>query len=103
MRNIGISIPEIRPHLETFGIKVWWANRDLVEDEEVCLERGVSETEKYGRLLRRAFVDDIFINTELLRQGFAWAIASPPDTKYQDYLERMEEEVREAGNGIWTK
>jgi micrococcal nuclease len=43
------------------------------------------------------------VNAELVRQGLALAKAYPPDTKYQDLLERMEREAREAGRGMWTK
>ncbi len=103
VRYIGIDTPEIHPEVEAFGAEAWQANRKLVEDKEVRLERDVSETDKYGRLLQYAYVNDIFINAELVRQGFARAKAYPPDTKYQGYLEEMEAEAREAGKGMWTK
>ncbi len=103
MRYIGIDTPEIYPEVEGFGMEAWQANRRLVEGKEVRLERDASETDKYGRLLRYVYVDDTFVNAELVRQGLAWAKAYPPDTKYQDYLEKMEAEAREAGRGIWAK
>ena len=103
MRYIGIDTPEIRPEPESFGIEAWQANRKLVEGKSIRLERDVSETDKYGRLLRYIWVDEVLVNAELVRQGLARAKAYPPDTKYQDYLERIEEEAREAGRGIWTK
>ena len=52
VRYIGIDTPEIYPEVEAFGIEAWQANRRLVEGKEVRLERDVSETDKYGRLLR---------------------------------------------------
>ena len=103
VRYIGIDTPEIRPRLEAHGIEAWQANRQLVEGKEVRLERDVSETDKYGRLLRYVYVDDIFVNAELVRQGLARAKAYPPDIKYQDYLEQMETEAKLAGRGIWAK
>ncbi len=103
MRYIGIDTPEIYPTLEAFGVEARQANRILVEGKKVRLERDVSERDKYGRLLRYIWVDDILVNAELVRQGLAQAKAYPPDTKYQDYLERMEVEAREAGRGIWAK
>ena len=103
MRYIGIDTPEIHPELEAFGVEAWQANRKLVEGKEVRLERDVSETDKYGRLLRYVYVGDIFVNAELVRLGLARAKAYPPDTKYQDYLEEMETEAREAGRGMWAK
>ena len=103
VRYIGIDTPEIRPELEAYGIEAWQANRQLVEGKEVRLERDVSETDKYDRLLRYVYVDDIFVNAELVRQGLARVKAYPPDIKYQDYLEQMEAEAKEAGRGIWAK
>ncbi len=103
VRYIGIDTPEIHPDLEAFGIEAWEANRRLVEGKEVRLEQDVSEKDKYGRLLRYVWVDGIFVNAEMVRQGLAQAKAYPPDTKYQDYLEQMEAEAREAGRGMWAK
>jgi len=69
----------------------------------VYLERDVSEVDKYGRLLRYVYVDDIFVNAELVRAGLACAKAYPPDTKHQDYLEKLEQEARQTGRGMWAK
>jgi len=103
VRYIGIDAPEVYPQVKAYGIEAWQANRKLVEGKEVRLERDVSETDRYGRLLRYVYVDDIFVNAELVRQGLARAKAYPPDTRYQDYLEQMETEAREAGRGMWAK
>lgn len=103
VRYIGIDTPEVYPQVEAFGIEAWQANRKLVEGKEVRLERDVSETDKYGRLLRYVYVDDVLVNAELVRQGLAQAKAYPPDIRYQDYLEKMEAEAREAGRGMWAK
>ena len=103
MRYIGIDAPEIHPDLEAFGIEARQANRKLVEGKRIRLERDVSETDKYGRLLRYVWVDDTLVEAELVRQGLARAKAYPPDIKYQDYLKQMEAEAREASRGIWAK
>lgn len=103
VRYIGIDAPETHPDLEAFGIEAWQANRKLVEGKAVRLEQDVSKTDKYGRLLRYIWVDDILVNAELVRLGLAQAQAYPPDTKYQDYLEQMEAAAREAGRGMWAK
>ena len=103
VRYIGIDTPEVHPVPEAYGTEAWQVNRQLVEGKEVRLERDVSETDKYGRLLRYVYVDDVLINAELVRLGLAEAKAYPPDIKYQDYLEEMEAEARKAGRGIWAK
>ena len=103
VRYIGIDTPEVHPRVEAYGIEAWQANRQLVEGKRVRLERDVSETDRYNRLLRYVYVDSIFVNAELVRAGLARARAYPPDPKYQDYLEKMEAEARRAGRGIWAR
>ncbi len=103
VRYIGIDTPEIHPRLEAYGIEAWQANRRLVEGKRVRLERDVSETDRYNRLLRYVYVDSVFVNAELVRTGLARARAYPPDTRYQDYLEKMEAEARRDGRGIWSR
>jgi len=103
VRYIGIDTPEVYPQPEACGMEAWQTNRRLVEGKEVRLERDVSETDKYGRLLRYVYADDTFINAELARLGLAEARAYPPDTRYQELLEQMENEARQAGRGMWAK
>ena len=52
MRYICIDTPEIYPEVEAFGMEAWQTKRELVEGKEVRLERDVSQTDKYGRLLQ---------------------------------------------------
>ena len=103
VRYIGIDTPEIRPTLEAYELEAWQVNRELVEGKEIRLECDVSETDRYGRLLRYVYVDDIFVNAELVRLGLAEAKSYPPDTKYQGYFEELEATARKAGLGIWAK
>ena len=103
VRYIGIDTPEVHPELEAFGMEALEANRKLVEGKQVRLEGDVSETDKYGRLLRYVYIDGIFVNAELVKQGLAYAEAYPPDTKYQDYLEAVEAEARREERGMWAK
>ncbi len=103
MRYIGIDTPEVHPQVEAFGLEAWQVNRELVEDKIVRLEVDVSEVDKYGRLLRYVYVDDIFVNAELVQRGLAYAQTYPPDTRHQDYLEKLEQTARQAGRGMWAK
>jgi micrococcal nuclease len=99
VRYIGINAPEMK---ERFGRQAWQANRRLVEGKRVRLEKDISNTDKYGRLLRYVWVDDLLVEAELVRMGYARARAYPPDVKYQDQLEALEREARAAGRGMWA-
>jgi micrococcal nuclease len=101
VRYIGIDAPELYPEPEALGSEAWLANRVLVEGKTVRLERDTSDTDRYGRLLRYVYVDDVFVNAEMVRLGLARAITYPPDTRHQQYLEELEAEAIAASRGMW--
>ena len=98
VRYIGIDSPEVN---EFYYAESRQWNADMVAGKQVRLEGDVTDKDKYGRLLRYAFVGDTFVNAEMVRQGCAWAEAYPPDLKYQVYLKAMEKEARELQRGFW--
>ena len=84
VRYIGIDTPEtVHPGkgVEWMGPEATEANRRLVEAQAVLLEKDVSETDKYGRLLRHVWVGDLMVNAEPVRQGYAQVSTYPPDVK----------------------
>jgi len=106
IRYIGIDTPEtVHPSkpIECFGKEASSKNSELVSGKEIRLEKDVSETDKYGRLLRYVWVGDIFVNDYLVRQGYAKASSYPPDIKYQDQFREAEQEARDAGRGLWAE
>ena len=106
VRYIGIDTPELddeRPEFYALAQEATLYNRQLVEGQDIRLEKDVSETDQYGRLLRYVYVGDVFVNAELVRLGLAEARAYPPDTKYQSLLKAMEDEAKQAGRGMWAK
>ena len=105
VRYIGIDTPELtdeRPEVCALAQEATRFNRQLVEGKTIRLEKDVSETDRYGRLLRYVYVEDIFVNAELVRQGLAWAKSYPPDIKYQDVLMRAEAGARRDRIGLWA-
>ncbi|MFH1484555.1 MAG: thermonuclease family protein [Chloroflexota bacterium] len=101
VRYIGIDAPEARGEPQAFGQQATEVNRSLVEGKLVRLEKDVSETDKYGRLLRYVYVNGTFVNAELVQRGYARAVSYPPDVRYQDYFRALEREAREAVRGLW--
>lgn len=104
VRYIGIDTPEtVHPTLgeEPYGKEASIKNKELVEGEKVRLEKDVSETDQYGRLLRYVYVDDLFVNAELVRLGYAQVATYPPDVKYQSYFLQLQNEARTNGRGLW--
>jgi len=98
VRYIGIDAPESG---ELYYLEAKQANEDRVIGKEIRLESDISDKDSYGRLLRYVYIDGDFVNAEMVRQGYAWAVAYPPDVKYQVYLESIEKEARQAKRGVW--
>jgi len=106
VRYIGMDTPEtVHPFkpVQYFGKEASEKNRELLVGKEVKLERDVSETDKYGRLLRYVWVGDVMINAELVRLGYAVSYTYPPDVKYQELILRLEREARENNRGLWAE
>jgi micrococcal nuclease len=84
------------------GAEASAANSDLVDGQTVFLEKDVSETDRFGRLLRYVWLGSgVMVNEELVRMGFAYASAYPPDVKYQARLQRAQTQAATAGRGLW--
>ena len=104
VRYIGIDTPEtVHPQkaIECFGREASNKNKEIVEGKFVQLERDVSEVDKYGRLLRYVYVDGVFVNELLVKEGFAHASSYPPDVKYQDLLVNAQKEAQSQNSGLW--
>jgi micrococcal nuclease len=108
LRYIGVDAPEsVKPGspVEFMGKEASAANAALVEGATVALERDVSETDQYGRLLRYVWLREgdgwLLVNLELVRQGYASAVTYPPDVRWAGDFRDAERVARDAGLGLW--
>ncbi len=105
LRYIGMDTPETHHPLkgqECFGQEASQRNRELVEGKLVRLEKDISETDRYGRLLRYVWVDDRLINQQLVEEGFALAASFPPDIAKQDIFRQAELTAKNQTHGLWA-
>lgn len=105
VRYIGINAPELhdpRKPIECFGQAASDENKRLVEGKTITMEKDVSEVDKYKRLLRYVYVDDVFVNDYLVRQGFAQVSSFPPDVKYIPQFLEAQKEARDNNRGLWS-
>ena len=105
VRYIGIDTPET--HHPSDGADYWGfeaseANKTFVkEGDTVTLQRDLSETDIYGRLLRYIWVDGVLLNAELVRMGMARVLFYEPDVLYQHEVKQAEAEAQEAKRGLY--
>lgn len=106
VRYIGIDTPETvdpRRPVGCFGVEASQRNHDLVDEMTVGLEKDVSETDRFGRLLRYVWLDDQMVNAALVAGGYATASAYPPDVAYSDMFLDLQREAREQSLGLWSE
>lgn len=110
IRLIGINTPETvdpRRSVECFGVEASNEAKRLLSGKKVILQKDVSETDRYGRLLRFVYLpllsrELLFVNDYLVREGFAYASSYPPDISQSDNLNDAEGEARENNKGLWA-
>lgn len=98
VRYIGVNTPEKGQY---FYSEATEANRKLVAGKNVLLVRDVSETDKYGRLLRYVIADGVFVNYELVRLGYAQVMTYPPDVACAEYFLKGQADARTNLVGLW--
>jgi micrococcal nuclease len=104
VRYIGIDTPETvdpRTTVQCYGKEASNKNKEIVGNNIVGLEKDVSETDKYGRLLRYVYAGDLLVNQLLVAEGYAISSSYPPDIKYQDKFRQAEQQARNANKGLW--
>lgn len=113
VRFIGINTPESTTRIEPYGKEASDFTKQYLSGKTVFLEKDISETDRYGRLLRYIWLEPPkeitdeeirtkMFNTILVLNGYANAATYPPDVKYQEYFIKYEQEAREKNLGLWS-
>jgi micrococcal nuclease len=105
VRYIGIDTPEMtddRAEVRCFAKAAAAKNAELVLGKAVRLKKDVNETDRYGRLVRYVYQGGVFVNLELVRQGYASAYRYPPDVAHAEEFMSAEREAREGKCGLWS-
>ena len=100
VRLIGIDTPEAGQH---YGKEASNFTRKMVEGKQVRIIFDVQKKDRYNRLLAYVFLEDsIFLNAELLKQGYAKIATYPPNVKYVEEFRQLDQEARENVRGLWV-
>ena len=105
VRYIGIDAPEIDRddrRGEVLGEAARSFNRRLVDDHWLRLEYDQEKKDRYGRILAYVYRrDGLFVNAELIRQGYAHYLYRHPNTGKQETLLKAQRSAMRARRGIW--
>lgn len=109
IRYIGVDTPETvdpRRPVGCFGKEASDINKNLVSGKQIYLEKDVSNTDKYNRLLRYVYIKNgenyLLVNDYLVRYGYAYASEYPPDIKYSERFLQAQQEAVEQNRGLWS-
>jgi len=102
VRYIGMNAPEMNP-LECYATEATEIDKNLVLGKEVKLVKDVSETDKYGRLLRFVYIGNQMIDDELVKVGAAKIETVPPDVEFKDQFLQSQNFAKENKLGLWGK
>lgn len=114
VRLIGVNTPESTTRHEQYGKEASNYTSSKLAGKTVWLQKDVSETDRYGRLLRIVWLqiptDDMneseirtkMFNADLVLNGYAEPSTYPPDVKYSDYFVKFAREAREQNKGLWA-
>ena len=102
VRLTGVDSPERgqRP----FGAEARQALLQLLPlGTAVVLQRDVTLTDRYGRVLAYVWTGPTLVNEAMVRNGWAVLYTVPPNVKYAERLEQAQKEARAGGRGLWTQ
>lgn len=110
VRFVGIDTPETkdpRRPVGCFGKEASAATKDLLDGQTVILQKDITNTDKYDRLLRYIYLplEDgrvLFVNDYLVREGYAKIYTYPPDVKFNEQFLEAQTQARENNRGLWA-
>jgi len=104
VRYIGIDTPEsVKPGspVECYGVEAKDFNEARLSGGTVRLRFGPEQRDRFGRLLAYVYVSDVMLNAQLLERGYAETLTIPPNDAKSVRFQRIEDEARQAGRGLW--
>ena len=104
LRYNDIDTPEtVHPSkpVECFGPEASSKNEELVEGEIILVELGNPKKDRYGRILGYVYVDELFVNAELVRGGYAEVNSyGNPGSKIDELMD-IEKKAKLKSVGLW--
>ncbi len=112
IRLIGVDTPEsVHPNkeVEYFALEASAFLKNMLEGERVFFQydqnsAATNHKDRYGRILAYAYrsSDSLFVNAEIIRQGYGHAYTSFPFSLQEDFL-KLERDARTQKLGLWAE
>ena len=108
IRSIGMDTPETvdpRKPVQCFGVEASNRTKQLLSGKKVRLEADATqgERDKYGRLLRYAYLEDgRLFNKLMIQEGYAHEYTYDTKYRYQADFKTAQVEAQSAKRGLWA-
>ena len=108
IRLIGVDAPEPRNNGKKmkgyFGTESSDYLTRLIGGKKVRLEYDVGRFDQYGRTLAYVYLEDgTFVNADLVKNGYATVMTTPPNVKYADTFVELAARARKHKKGLWKE
>jgi micrococcal nuclease len=106
IRLIGVDAPEPRNNGKKlkgyFGTESSEYLARLIGGKKVRLEFDVGRYDQYGRTLAYVYLEDgTFVNADLVKNGYATVMTTPPNVRYADTFVELAGKARRHEKGLW--
>lgn len=99
IRLIGMNTPEKgQPGYEEAKKTL----EDLVSKKTIDIQFDTQKLDKYQRTLAYVYVDNLFINKELIQKGVAMVETIPPNVKHSKEFVETQQDARKDCKGMWS-
>lgn len=96
---IGVDVPDKgKPFFELCRN----ANKELVENKKVTILTDTITADEEGRLLGYVYAGDVFINAELIKNGYGLVEATEGNKKHRELFLGLQQQARKARRGLWA-
>ncbi len=101
IKYIGLSVPDKKG--KPFYRMCKEANRKLVAQKLITIKPDTLErTDTQEKIWAYVFADNVFVNAELIKQGYALVHTVEPHELYKKYFQSLQREARSNKRGIWA-
>jgi len=101
IRYIGVDAPSILAPAEWQSAQALGFNQMLVEGKYVTLVQDVTDRDPDGYYPRYVLINDVFVNYEMILQGYGMSVSVPPDAACANSLLSAVVEAQKLVRGIW--
>ena len=120
VRLIGIDAPELKDNAKlqrdlkerhltksaeiAMGRRSYQFTKHLIEGKKVHLEFDKDKYDEYHRVLAYVYLTSgIFVNAQIVSEGYAYAYTVKPDLQYAQLFRKLYKEAREEHRGLWQE